>query len=96
MVAVDGKTLRRSHDRSSNKSAIHMVSAWASENGITLGQVETDQKSNEITDIPELPELLDINGCIVTIDAMGCRKKIADNGTDYVLALQKKKRQLGR
>jgi predicted transposase YbfD/YdcC len=92
IVAIDGKTLRRSHDRSSNKAAIHMVSAWASENGITLGQVETDQKSNEITAIPQLLDLLEINGCIVTIDAMGCQKmisdKIIDNGADYVLAVK--------
>jgi predicted transposase YbfD/YdcC len=69
-----------------------MVSAWASENGITLGQVETDQKSNEITAIPQLLDLLEINGCIVTIDAMGCQKmisdKIIDNGADYVLAVK--------
>jgi predicted transposase YbfD/YdcC len=92
-VAVDGKTLRRSHDRSSGKAAIHMVSAWAAKNQITLGQVRTDEKSNEITTIPELLNLLEINGCIVTIDAMGCQKKIADQivdqGADYVLALKK-------
>ena len=92
VVAIDGKTLRRSHDRASNKAAIHMVSAWASGNGITLGQVETDQKSNEITAIPQLLDLLEIKGCIVTIDAMGCQKKISDkivdNGADYVLAVK--------
>ncbi len=92
VVAVDGKTLRRSHDRSSNKSAIHMVSAWASENRITLGQVQTEEKSNEITAIPALLELLEIKGCIVTIDAMGCQKKIAnqivEQGADYVLSLK--------
>ena len=69
-----------------------MVSAWASENGLTLGQVKTEEKSNEITAIPELLELLDVKGCIVTIDAMGCQKKIAakivDKGADYVLALK--------
>jgi predicted transposase YbfD/YdcC len=92
VVAIDGKTLRRSHDRSSGKAAIHMVSAWAAENNITLGQVQTDQKSNEITAIPELLKLLDISGCIVTIDAMGCQKKIAaqivGQGADYVFSLK--------
>ena len=69
-----------------------MVSAWASENGLTLGQVKTEEKSNEITAIPELLELLEVKGCIVTIDAMGCQKKIAakivDEGADYILALK--------
>jgi predicted transposase YbfD/YdcC len=92
IVPIDGKTLRRSHDRSSNKSAIHMVSAWASQNRVVLGQVKTDEKSNEITAIPELLRVLDVNGCIVTIDAMGCQKKIAeqiiDQGGDYVLGLK--------
>jgi predicted transposase YbfD/YdcC len=93
IVAIDGKTLRRSHDKSSNKAAIHMVSAWASENHITLGQTITDAKSNEITAIPELLDLLDIKGCIVTIDAMGCQKKIVekivvDKKADYVLSLK--------
>ena len=91
-VAIDGKTLRRSHDRSSNKAAIHMVGAWATKNGIALGQLKTEDKSNEITAIPELLKLLDIKGCIVTIDAMGCQKEIArqivDQGADYVLALK--------
>lgn len=92
VVAIDGKTLRRSYDRASNKAALHMVSAWASENGVALGQVKTSDKSNEITAIPELLELLDVSGCIVTIDAMGCQKDIAeaitDQGADYVLALK--------
>jgi len=92
VVAIDGKTLRHSYDRANNKSAIHMVSAWASENGLTLGQVKTEEKSNEITAIPELLELLNIKGCILTIDAMGCQKKIAakivDKDADYVLALK--------
>jgi len=92
IVPIDGKTLRRSHDRSSDKSAIHMVSAWASQNRVVLGQVKTDEKSNEITAIPELLRILDVNGCIVTIDAMGCQKKIAeqiiDQGGDYVLGLK--------
>lgn len=91
-VAIDGKTLRRSYDRSSNKAAIHMVGAWAARNGIALGQLKTEDKSNEITAIPELLKLLDLKGCIVTIDAMGCQKdiaqRIADQGADYVLALK--------
>ena len=92
VVAIDGKTLRRSHDKSSNKKAIHMVSAWASENGMVLGQMKTEEKSNEITAIPALLNLLDIKGCIVTIDAMGCQKDIAgqivDQGGEYVLSLK--------
>lgn len=93
IIAIDGKKLRRSHDKSSNKSAIHMVSAWASKNMVTLGQVKTDEKSNEITAIPELLNLLEIRGCIVTIDAMGCQKKIVnkivtDKKADYVIALK--------
>ena len=76
IVPIDGKTLRRSHD-GSNKSAIHMVSAWASKSRVVLGQVKTDEKSNEITAIPKLLKMLEINGCIVTLDAMGCQKKIA-------------------
>ena len=92
VIAIDGKTVRRSHDRNRGKKAIHMVSAWAAENSLVLGQVKTDEKSNEITAIPELLRLLDINGCIVTIDAMGCQKAIAkqivDQGGDYLLALK--------
>ena len=72
IVAVDGKTLRHSYDRKKRKSAINMVSAYAAENGVVLGQKKTDDKSNEITAIPALLDLLDIKGCIVTIDAMGC------------------------
>ena len=74
IVAIDGKQLRRSYDHSSNKAAIHMVSAWASMTGMVLGQVKTDAKSNEITAIPKLLEILELKGCIVTIDAMGCQK----------------------
>ncbi|MCP3904981.1 MAG: ISAs1 family transposase, partial [Planctomycetes bacterium] len=69
IIPIDGKTLRRSYDRSSGKAAVHMISAWASENGITLGQVKTDDKSNEITAIPELLKVPELEGCIVTIDA---------------------------
>lgn len=92
VIAIDGKRLRRSHDRGLGKKAIHMVSAWAAENSLVLGQVKTDEKSNEITAIPELLQLLDIHGCIVTIDAMGCQKAIAkqiiEQDGDYVLALK--------
>ena len=92
IVAIDGKTLRRSFDRASSKSAIHMVSAWASANSISLGQVVVDQKSNEITAIPRLLELLEISGCLVTIDAMGCQTEIAqaivNADADYVLAVK--------
>jgi predicted transposase YbfD/YdcC len=92
VVAIDGKTLRRSYDRHSNKAALHMVSAWASENGVALGQVKTEEKSNEITAIPELLEVLNVTGCIVTIDAMGCQtditEAIIDQGANYVLALK--------
>jgi predicted transposase YbfD/YdcC len=92
VIAIDGKTVRRSHDKTIGKDAIHMVSAWASANGITLGQRKVDAKSNEITAIPELLELLNVTGCIVTIDAMGCQKKIAqkirDEKADYVLSLK--------
>jgi len=100
VVAIDGKTLRRSHDRRSNKSAIHMVSAFASENGLVIGQVKTNEKSNEITAIPELLEKLVLHGCIVTIDAMGCQKaiaeKITERGGDYLLALKGNQGNLAR
>ena len=92
IIALDGKTLRRSHNKVVGKNAIHMVSAWASQNRLTLGQVKTDEKSNEITAIPELLKVLDIKGCIVTIDAMGCQKAIArqiiDQEGDYAFSLK--------
>lgn len=92
IIAIDGKTLRRSHDRAKGLAALHLVSAWASANNLVLGQVATEAKSNEITAIPALLELLTLKGCIVTIDAMGCQTKIAeqiiDQGGDYVLALK--------
>jgi predicted transposase YbfD/YdcC len=92
VIAIDGKTVRRSHDKTIGKDAIHMVSAWASTNGITLGQRKVDDKSNEITAIPELLRLLHIAGCIVTIDAMGCQTAIAqairDEKADYVLRVK--------
>ena len=82
IVAVDGKTLRRSFDAASGKSAIHMVSAWATANLITLGQVVVDAKSNEITAIPKLLEMLELSGALVTIDAMGCQTEIAHTIVD--------------
>jgi len=92
VIAVDGKTVRRSHNRASNKAAIHMVSAWGQTNGLVLGQVKVEDKSNEITAIPKLLEQLDVRGCIVTMDAMGCQTTIArsivDRGGDYVLAVK--------
>jgi predicted transposase YbfD/YdcC len=93
IVAIDGKTVRRSFDKASGPSAIHIVGAWARENELALGQVAVDDKSNEITAIPKLLRLLDLEGCIVTIDAMGCQKTIAgdirEQGADYVLELKK-------
>ena len=92
IFAVDGKTLRRSHDHKKGLGALHSVSVWASEFGLSLGQVACAEKSNEITAIPELLRLVDINGTIITIDAMGTQKAIAaqiiDSGADYVLALK--------
>jgi len=91
-VAIDGKALRRCHDRGKGKAALHLVSAWAVENGLTLGQRAVDGKSNEITAIPELLRLLDVAGALVTIDAMGCQKDIAATiraeGADYLLAVK--------
>ncbi|MDJ0692700.1 MAG: ISAs1 family transposase, partial [Xenococcaceae cyanobacterium MO_188.B32] len=75
IVAIDGKTLRHSYDKSKNKSAIHMVSAWATNNSLVLGQKKVEGKSNEITAIPELLKVLSLKGCIITIDAIGCQKK---------------------
>ena len=93
VVAVDGKTLRRSVDRASKKAAIHMVSAWASKAGLVLGQVKTDAASNEITAIPKLLEILQLEGCIVTVDAIGAQKEvvkaIVEKGADYVISLKK-------
>ena len=77
IIAIDGKTLRGSYDSASDRKAIHMINAWACRNNIILGQFKTDEKSNEITAIPELLKVLDLKGNIVTIDAMGCQKKIA-------------------
>jgi|WetSurMetagenome_2_1015567.scaffolds.fasta_scaffold179516_1 predicted transposase YbfD/YdcC len=92
IIAVDGKESRRSHDRRFGKAAITMVSAWAADNHLVLGQVAVDSKSNEITAIPELLQALSLKGCIVTIDAAGCQTDIAQQiiaqGGDYVLALK--------
>jgi predicted transposase YbfD/YdcC len=92
VLPVDGKTARRSHDRKNGLGALHSVSIWASEFGLSLGQVACAEKSNEITAIPELLRLVDIKGAIITIDAMGAQKAIAaeiiDGGADYVLALK--------
>jgi predicted transposase YbfD/YdcC len=92
VIAVDGKTLRRSFDRAAGVDAIHMVSAWSSACRLVVGQVKTSTKSNEITAIPALLDLLDVAGCVVTTDAMGCQKKIVtaitDKGADYLLAVK--------
>src|SRR5580692_4619811 len=98
IVAIDGKTLRGSFDRAAGKNPLHLVSAWACDARLTLGQVAVDAKSNEITAIPLLLELLDLKGCIVTIDAMGCQKEIADaiqaREADYVLAVKENQPKL--
>jgi hypothetical protein len=98
VVAIDGKTLRRSHDRRLGKEAIIMVSAWAAANRLVLGQVKVAERSNEITAFPELLQVLEIAGCIVTIDALGCQKEIAEaivaRQADYVLALKENHGQL--
>jgi predicted transposase YbfD/YdcC len=92
VIAIDGKTLRHSYDKTIGKDAIHMVNAWATSAGIALGQWKTDAKSNEITAIPHLLRLLDVSGCIVTVDAMGAQTKIAqtirDEKADYVLRVK--------
>ena len=99
-IAIDGKTMRRSHDRAAGLGPLHLVSAWASEHGLALGQVATEEKSNEITAIPELIEKIDVKGAIVTIDAMGCQKEIArkivaEKG-DFVLAVKDNQPKLVR
>ena len=92
IIAIDGKTLRGSGNRRKEKKALHIVSAWASNQGLLLGQVKTDEKSNEITAIPKLLNMIDVAGSTVTIDAMGCQQSIAEEiliqGADYVLALK--------
>jgi predicted transposase YbfD/YdcC len=98
VVAIDGKTLRHSYDSGGDKRAIHMVSAWATAQRLVLGQVKVDEKSNEITAIPELIKVLELSGCIVTIDAMGCQKEIVkliiEQGGDYVITLKKNQSSL--
>ena len=92
LVAIDGKTVRRSFDRATGKKALHIVSAWIAENRLTLGQIATEEKSNEITAIPKLLELLDIRGATITVDAMGCQRAIAEKvieqGADYIMGLK--------
>lgn len=92
LIAIDGKTCRRSHNASQGLGALHIVSAWASEEGIALGQVATEAKSNEITAIPQLLKQIDLTNSLITIDAMGCQKEIAqdivDSGGDFVIAVK--------
>lgn len=92
LLSIDGKTLRRSHDKKRNLGPLHLVSVWASDQRLTLGQVATSEKSNEITAIPQVLEIVDVRGAIVTIDAMGCQRAIAkqiiDQGGDYLLPVK--------
>src|ERR1700726_4537870 len=92
VIAIDGKVLRRSFDHASDKSALHMVSAWGCEQRMVLGQIATDKKSNEITAVPKLLEMLSLKGTIVTMDALNCQRAIAqqivDQSGDYALALK--------
>jgi predicted transposase YbfD/YdcC len=92
IIALDGKQLRRSHDKAEGQKAIYMVSAWASENSMVLGQRKVDDRSNEITAVPQLLEMLEVAGCIVTTDAMHCQvetaKKVIENDTDYVFVVK--------
>lgn len=98
LVAIDGKTIRRSYDKNGSKSAIHVVSAYAEKNRICLGQIQTEEKSNEITAIPQLLDLLFLKGATITIDAMGCQKKIVESirskKADYVIAVKKNQQAL--
>ena len=98
VIAIDGKSLRHSYDKEAGLSAIHMVSAWATENRLVLGQVKVNKKSNEITAIPELIKVIELSGCIVTIDAMGCQKEIikliTEKDADYIISLKKNQGQL--
>lgn len=100
LVAIDGKAVRRSFDKASEKAAIHMVSAWVAENRLVLGQVKTEEKSNEITAIPRLLEMLSLDGSTVTLDAMGCQreivKAIAEKKADYVISLKGNQETLHR
>jgi predicted transposase YbfD/YdcC len=98
VIAGDGKTLRRSHDRSEGKKALQMVSLWASRNGVVLGQMKVNDESTEMTAIPELLDTLEIAGCIVTLDALHCQletvKTIVDSGADYVLPVKENQPRL--
>ena len=98
VVAIDGKTLRRCHDRGQGRAPLHLVSAWAAQNHLVLGQTRTQAHSNEITAIPQLLALLELRGCIITIDAMGCQTEIAqqivDGGADYLLAVKSNQGEL--
>ena len=98
IVAIDGKTVRRSHDYRAGRSAIHVVSAWASANSLVLGQTRVDDKSNEITAIPKLLSMLELSGCIVTIDVIWYQKetasKIIERGADYALSLKRNQSRL--
>ena len=98
VIGVDGKTLRHSYDRSSNKAAIQMVSAWATENRLILGQIKVEEGSNEITAVPALLRVLAIKGCIVTLDALHCQKEttevIIEQDADYVIALKRNQEKL--
>ena len=98
IIAIDGKTLCSSYDKSNNKAAINMVSAWAATNSLVLGQVKVDDESNEITAIPKLLKVLCLQGCIVTIDAIGCQKEIVkqivEQDGDYVITLKKNQNSL--
>jgi len=98
VIAVDGKKLRRSHDQATGKAAIYMVSAWATQNQLVLGQTKVAEKSNEITAIPELLQLLEISGCIVTIEAIGTQTEIVETilegGSDYLLAVKENQAHL--
>lgn len=97
-IAIDGKCMRRSHDRDRGWGALHVVSAWATERGISLGQVAVEEKSNEITAIPQLLDQLDLSNAVITIDAAGCQKKIAkqiiDGSGHYVLAVKGNQKKL--
>lgn len=98
LVAIDGKRLRGSYDRLDGKEAIHMISAWSHQNQLVLGQLQVDGKTNEITAIPALLEMLDLKGAVVSIDAMGCQKKIAalikERKADYLLGLKENQPEL--
>lgn len=100
IIAIDGKTLRRSHDKNMGQEALHMLSAWASQNGLVIGQRKVDDQSNEITAIPQLLDMLEVAGCIVTIDAIGCQteiaEKIVEKQADYVLTVKENQSRLRR